>query len=208
MVLDMVTGYFVAKHEKRIEAAITTALHAPWVQRRIVELVEQQRLEIAYKQFRGMQVFATVSLQLALTNGVLDTVEVSRIAITDTDQTRSMTSVTGHEPIFMIENSKRWEDISVPLPAAPISESEYVRLQLRAHDEPGSAPSDPAAAGAHQAERTRLLSDIQRTERKEEQARLEEIARPGVISDPGERSQQQADIVERLRKLNEQKGPR
>ena len=209
MILDLVTGYFLAKHEeKRIQEAIAAQLHDSRVERRIVELLEQQRLDIAYKQSRGIQLFATVSLRVNLTNGVLDNVEVTRIAITETDQTRSATTVMSDDPIFGTENSRRWEEISVPLPAVPVSGSESLRLQLRAHDESGGGLSDPAATPARRAERERLLSEIQRAEQDEEKARLAEIARPTVIPDPRERSQQQADIAERLRKLNEQHGSR
>lgn len=210
MILDAVTAHFVAKHEeKKIAALITSTLRSAAVEGRINGLVEQQHMDVAYKQWRGGQVFATIEMRLYLTNEVLDRMELARISLTDKDLTESMSVLMSHDAIVGAAHYTRYETVSVPLPAIEVTESEALRLQIRALDEPGDAAkaADPTAAQARSRERARLAEDLGRAEQEEERARTEEIARPRVLADDKERAKQQADILERMRKLREQSPP-
>jgi hypothetical protein len=65
MVLDMINRYYMAKAEtQRAVATISATVASPEIEARIVDLVDRQRLDIARRQFRGGQVYVTVSMKL------------------------------------------------------------------------------------------------------------------------------------------------
>jgi hypothetical protein len=197
IVLDMVTAYFINKHEQQVIAkAISAKIASPEVKNRIVEEVEKERLNIAYKQMRGHTVYATVDLRMRLVNELMNSeVMFEHLRLTDNDQSESMSTVMSHGSIVGDEEKTRWDTVSMPIPRLEVSESERLRLNLRALDEAGAqAPPDATSR------RAQLVADIARAERAEAAEREAEISRPRVLPDAKQREKQQAELTERLRK--------
>lgn len=201
IVLEMVTAYYINKHEQQVIAqAIKNKIATADVKNRIVEEVEKDRLNIAYKQMRGGTVYATVDLRMHLLNEIMNSdVELERVRLTDKDESSSMSTVMSHDAIVGSEHKTRWDTVSMPVPKLEVSESERLQLNLRALDETSAAHGHAPPP----AEREKLLADIARAEKAEAAEREAEIARPRVLADPKLRAKQQAELMERLRKRSD-----
>jgi hypothetical protein len=194
-------AYYINKHEQQVIAqAIKNKIASADVKNRIVEEVEKDRLNIAYKQMRGGTVYATVDLRMHLLNEIMNSdVELERVRLTDKDGSSSMSSMMSHDAIVGGEHKTRSDTVSKPVPKLAVSESERLKLNLRA-----LAETSAARGGAPPpAEREKLLADIARAEQAEAAEREAEIAQPRVLADPKQRAKQQAELMERLRKRSE-----
>jgi len=204
MVLDMVTAYYVNRNEQKVIAnAIAAKVDSPDVKNRVVEEVENHRLDIAYEQLRGASVYVTIELRMSLTNDIMNTLQLKAVSITDADRSSSTSSVMSHDAIVGGENSIRWDTISMPIPPIAVSKSEEAKLRLREFDTPIMSGGPAPDVGA----RAKLVADIAAAEKEEAEEREAEIARPRVLADPKERAKQQTELPERMRKQNDTSGP-
>jgi hypothetical protein len=160
IILDLVNRYFMAKAEhERAVAQISARVESAETQQWIADLVEKQRLEIARKQYRGGQVYATVSMKLAFTNDVLDQLSLTGLKLSDKDESNMMSSVMSHGAILGDTGSVWWVDVSLPLPQVELSKSEAIKFHLEMMEE--NAPGEISP------ERKRLLGEMQRTPKRE-----------------------------------------
>ena len=205
MLLDMINRYYMAKEEaQRAIARINATIAGLPIQSRTRQEVEKHRLDIARRQHRGVSVYVTVSLHLFFTNDVFDKLELSRVTVTEVDQSNIMVSVISHEPVFGTEGKIWYVDVSVPVPPVEVSGSEEIGFRLEELEEQAAGPSGMSPDIV--AKRNRLLAEQQKIKAEEERAKKAEISRPVVIADPKKRAEQQREIADQLRQLEQKKG--
>ena len=210
-ILDALNRYYIAKAEaERASKLITARIESLEVQGRVSDLIEKERLAIARCQIRGTDAYVTVSLTLTFTNDVLNGLSLSRLAISDVDESRILISIMSHDPVFQTEEKVWYVDASLIIDQVPLSESEGIKLRLEKLEETAATPASMRAEeiASLNEERNRLREQLPKALAAEAQARKDEISRPGVISDPKERAKQQSEIRDQLQKLKEKTEPK
>jgi hypothetical protein len=202
-VLDMLNRAQMSKAEsERAMKWMEQTTNAPATSAKIANLVQQQRISIARRQFMGQTVYASLSMKLAFTNDVIDSAVLSDISITDTDESSFTSSVMSHEPIFGVEGKVWYVHVSLPLDQVEISEVERAQLELEKHDVGAAASQtvDPDRLSALGEERERLQVRLREAKIKEAAAKREALGRSTIIADAAKRAQQQEEIADELRK--------
>lgn len=194
------------EQSERAAALIDRTVESASTQATIHALVEQQRLDIARKQHRGIPLYAKITLTAYFTNDVLDALRIDGVDITDVSENFVNPVVMGHGAIIGSEEKEWWVNVSVPLGPVELSRTEEAAIALEIAEEVGQAPvslNEEALAEASQ-ERNRLMTALAEAKREEAKGKKEALESPTVIADTKKRAQQQSEIAERLYQLDKQ----